>query len=65
MDNERIVNLVPVPNEDLIALIKAKVERDLILRLFVNHDCHGYKVEDLLTTLARINGVLQEETDAQ
>lgn len=47
---------VPVLREDLIGLIRAKTERDVILAVAAKNGFDSYKTGDLVEALARLNG---------
>jgi len=47
---------VPVRREELINLIKARTERDLILAVAAKNGFDSYKTGDLVEALARLNG---------
>lgn len=49
-----------ISKAELEALIKAKAERDLILNFAAQKDFHSFRLDDLLKTLIKLNGIVSE-----
>lgn len=55
------LDIVPIHRDELIELLKAKIERNLILAVAVQNNFSSFKIDELLEALAKLNGLISEE----